>query len=526
MKKLNIAQIKDTLNDKIKDDKYKALKDMPQPHLFKDMQKATNRIVAALKNDETINIIGDYDADGVNSTAIMVEFFNKAVGVEVNYIIPNRFEHGYGVSEAILDMVYDGIVITVDNGISALIPADICKERGLDLIITDHHTVGTILPDAYAIVNPKQSDCSFPFPEICGAHVAWYLCASIKKELDLKYNLMELFDFLTIAIIADIMPMISLNQTIVKRGLKLLATSSRPAFVALRERFGFANIITEEDIGFKIAPLINCAGRMEDASIALEFLLSFDIYEANEHLDYLIELNERRKQEQLSIYEEAKIQVDDNDDVIVVSSDTWNEGIVGIVASKLCDKFKKPSFVFHTDDVKAKASARSVANINLYDLITKVKDEVIGYGGHKGAAGLLVDINNLSNFKTAINQAYLSVSSEDKVIQNDALCQIELQDANSELFNTIESFRPFGLENSLPVFYFENINILNIQFMGKEKQFRKLTLSNGIVNIDMLIFQDCQDLQVGQNINFNATISKNEFRGQITYNLMLKDMLI
>jgi len=525
MKKLNIAQIQEELNNRIKDDKYKVLKDMPTPELFKDMNKATKRIIDALKNDETINIIGDYDADGVNSTAIMVEFFNKAVGVEVNYIIPNRFEHGYGVSEAILDMVYDGIVITVDNGISAVEPARICKKRGLDLIITDHHTVGSELPDAYAIINPKQSDCTFPFPEICGAHVAWYLCASIKKELGLKYNLMDLFDFLTIAIIADIMPMISLNQTIVKRGLKLLATSQRPAFVVLRERFGFSDSITEEDIGFKIAPLINCAGRMEDASIALEFLLSFDTYEANEHLDYLIELNERRKQEQLSIYEEAKLQVNEADEVIVVSSDNWNEGIVGIVASKLCDKFKKPAFVFHTDEVKAKASARSVANINLYDLITKVKDYTIGYGGHKGAAGLLVDINKLEEFKIAINEAFKTVANEDKIIQNDALCQIELHDANENLFNTIHSFKPFGLENAMPIFYFENIQILNIQYMGKEKQFKKLVLSNGVINIDLLIFSDCQELHVNDYINFNASINKNEFRGEVTYNLMLKELL-
>ena len=524
MKKLNISQIEQELNNRIKDDKYQTLKDMPTPNLFKDMEKSTSRIIKALKNDETINIIGDYDADGVNSTAIMVEFFNKAVGVEVNYIIPNRFEHGYGVSEAILDMVYDGIIITVDNGISAVLPAEICKSRGLDLIITDHHTVGENLPAAYAIINPKQSDCEFPFPEICGAHVAWYLCASIKKELNLQYNLMDLFEFLTIAIIADIMPMISLNQTIVKRGLKLLGTSSRPAFVVLRERFGFTNIITEEDIGFKIAPLINCAGRMEDASIALEFLLSFDTYEANEHLDYLIELNERRKKEQLSIYEEAKLQVNEIDEVIVVSSDSWNEGIVGIVASKLCDKFKKPAFVFHKNSYKAKASARSVANINLYDLITKVKEHTIGYGGHKGAAGLLVNSNNLDTFKTAINEAFKTISDEDKVILNDALCQIDLNDVNSELFNIIESFRPFGLENPSPVFYFENINIINIQYIGKEKQFQKLTLNNGMVNIDMLIFQDCEKLNINDKISFNASINKNEFRGEVSYNLMLKEI--
>ena len=525
MKKLNIKEIDELLNKRIENDKYKALKDMPNPSEFKDMQKATKRIVRALKNDETINIVGDYDADGVNSTAIMIEFFNKAIGIEVNHIIPNRFEHGYGVSEKILDMIYDGIIITVDNGISAVKPADICKNRGLDLIITDHHTVGEVLPDAYAIINPKQKDCNFPFSEICGAHVAWYLCASIKKELNLQYNLMELFDFLTIAIVADIMPMVSLNQTIVKRGLQILAKSSRPAFVALRERFGFSNIITEEDIGFKIAPLINCAGRMEDASVALDFLLSFDTYEANENLDYLIELNERRKKEQLSIYETSKVQVSSNDEVVVVASEEWNEGIVGIVASKLCDKYKKPSFVFKIKDDVAKASARSVANINLYDLITKVKHLTIGYGGHKGAAGLLIQKDNLEEFKIQINQAIKQIPNEDKILESEYFAAIDLNDVGNELHTLVNSYRPFGLENTLPIFYFENLSIVNLTLIGKNKEYKKLVISNGSLNIDLLVFNDTKDLFIGDKINFTASISKNEFRNNITYNLMLKDIL-
>jgi len=355
--------------------------------------------------------------------------------------------------------------------------------------------------------------------------VAWYLCANIKKELKLSYNLLELFDFLTIAIIADMMPMISLNKTIVKRGLKLLGTSKRPAFVALRERFGFSNIISEEDIGFKIAPLINCAGRMEDASIALEFLLSFDEYEANEHLDYLIELNERRKKEQLNIFEDAKTQVNQNDDVIVVSSEDWNEGIVGIVASKLCDKYKKPAFVFHNKGDVSKASARSVANINLYDLITKVKDLTIGFGGHKGAAGLLIKQENLDNFRININNAYKNISSEDKIISSESFCSIDLTLVNHNLFNLINSFRPYGLENTLPNFDFIDLTVVNITKIGKNKEYKKIVVSNNIVNIDLLVFVDIDDFNIGDKISFTATISKNEFRGEINYNLMFKDLL-
>lgn len=526
MENLNINEIEDILKSRAINDEFNTLKDMPKPDSFKDIQKATKRIVAALKNDETINIIGDYDADGVNSTAIMIEFFNKAIGVEVNHIIPNRFEHGYGISDKILDLIYDGIIITVDNGISAIIPAQICKERGIDLIITDHHTVGQTLPDAYAIINPKQNDCNFPFKEICGAHVAWYLCASIKKELNLTYNLMELFDFLTIAIIADIMPMISLNKTIVKRGLKILGTSNRPAFITLRERFGFSKIITEEDIGFKIAPLINCAGRMEDASIALEFLLSFDEYEANEHLDYLIELNQRRKKEQLDIFEDAKTQVNQEDEVIVVSSKNWNEGIVGIVASKLCDKYKKPSFVFHEKGDISKASARSVADINLYDLITKVKDLTLGFGGHKGAAGVLIETSKLNEFKLQINNVIKTIDSKDKILKSNSFCSIDLSLVNDQLFNLIDSFRPYGLENIMPYFDFLNLNIINVTKIGKNKEYQKLIVSNGVVNLDLLVFTDINNIfNIGDKISFTASISKNEYGNNISYNLMLKELI-
>ena len=523
MGKLTIQQIQTILHNRTKNDKFTTLKDMPKPSEFKDIQKATNRIIEALNNDETINIVGDYDADGVTSTAIMVEFFNKAIGVEVNYIIPNRFEHGYGISADILELIYDGIIITVDNGISAIEASEIAKSRGLDLIITDHHTCSDILPDAYAIINPKQNDCPFPFSDICGANVAWYLCANIKKELNLQYNLMELFDLLTIAVVADIMPMVSLNKTIVKRGLKELTNSKRPAILAIKERLGLQEI-TEEDIGFKIAPLINCAGRMEDASIALEFLLSFDTFEANEHLDYLIELNERRKKEQQLIFEDAKIQVNQDNNVIVVASEKWNEGIIGIVASKLCDRFKKPSFVFKIDGDVAKCSARSVDEINLYELITKVKDLTLGYGGHKGAAGLSCQTSKIEDFKLALNQQYHTIPKEQFIQKSPAIGELSLGDVSQELYDLINSFRPFGMDNSLPLFEFRDLEILNLTLIGKNKEYKKLIVGDGISTIEVVIFQDIEKLNIGDKVSFIATITKSEFRG-ISYNLMLKELL-
>jgi single-stranded-DNA-specific exonuclease len=524
MKKVTLNDIKELLESRIPNDEITSLKDLPAPIHFKDIEKATKRICQAIKEDETINIVGDYDADGVVSTAIMVEFFTKAVGIEVNYLIPNRFTHGYGISAKILDDIYEGIIITVDNGISAVEAAQICKQRGLDLIITDHHTVGVDIPDAYAIVNPKQDDCEFPFSDICGANVAWYLCASIKKELGLPFNLMELFDLLTIAIIADVMPMKSLNKTIVKRGLQELSNSKRPAIVAIKERFNLKNI-NEEDIGFKIAPLINCAGRMEDASIALEFLLSFDEYEANEQLDYLIELNETRKKEQLSIFEEAKEKSDANGNVVLAYSDSWNEGIIGIVAAKLCEKYKKPSFVFRQNGLTLKGSGRGNGEVNLHTLLSKVSHLLTGFGGHKGAAGLSLKMANFPKFQEEINKAYHLVPKETDFVSSEFLCEIDFSLVGRELFELINSFRPFGLENTLPIFKFSNLKVVEIKIIGKNKEYKKITFDDGISKIEGLVFVDIDNINEGETVNILATIDKNEFRNETTYNLLLKEII-
>jgi len=520
---LKIEDIEQILQSRIKDDEYTTLKSLPSPDKFKDMSKATKRIVQAIQNDEVINLVGDYDVDGVTSTALMVSFFN-ALGIEINHIIPNRFEHGYGLSPIILEQIYDGIIVTVDNGISAVESAHICKRRGLDLIITDHHTVGAELPDAFAIVNPKQEDCSFPFTEICGAQIAWYLCASIKKELKFDYNLMELFDLLSLAIVADIMPMVSLNKTMVKAGLKSIEKSSRPAMVALRQRLGL-NTITEEDVGFKIAPLINCAGRMADPSIALEFLLSYDEHEANMQLDYLIELNDSRKEDQLKMFTEAKEQVDTTLPVVVVASEDWNEGIVGIVASKLCEKYKKPAIVFSITNDKAKASCRSTSSVNLYELIKSCSGLLNGFGGHKQAAGLSLDANKLDKFKSLINQNIKTMPILGKDTNSDSLGNFDISNVSSQVYKLIESYRPFGITNPYPIFTFSNVQVLNVVKMGKNKEFTKLVVGDQNISIEVVVFVDFEEVEIGEKITFNATISKNEFRGDVKFNLMFKELL-
>jgi single-stranded-DNA-specific exonuclease len=523
-KKLTIEDIKQILHNRTKEDEFTTLKSFPQPDLFKDMDKATQRIVQAIKNNEKINLVGDYDVDGITSTAIMVTFFRQ-LNIDINYIIPNRFEHGYGLSPVILEKIDEGVIITVDNGISAYEAAEICSQKGLDLIITDHHTVGEKLPKAYAVVNPKQNDCTFPFKDICGAQVAWYLCASLKKQLNIPYNLMELFDYLALAIVADIMPMLSLNQTMVRYGLKALESSNKAAITALRDKYFLNDTITEEDIGFKFAPLINSAGRMSDPGIALEFLLSQSLDEANMHLDYLTSLNEARKEQQLQIFNEAKQQVKQNDEVILVAHESWNEGIIGIVASKLCEKYKKPAFVFTIKGDKAKASSRSTSNINLYNLIDRCSNLLEGYGGHKQAAGLSCKTQNLKKLKEELNRNLPHIKEDEEDRANCAIGEFCLDSVNAYTYGLIESFRPFGQENPYPVFLFRDMKVLNLTKMGKNKEFTKLIVSNNSTTVEVVVFVDFEGVELNDNITFSATIGKNEFRGNVTYNLMFKELL-
>jgi len=519
---LTLKQIEEILHNRIKDDNFTSLKTIPRPEQFKDIKKATNRIVEAIKNNETINLVGDYDVDGVVSTTIVTQFFNK-IGIEINYIIPNRFEHGYGLSPLILEEISDGIVITVDNGISALEAADICKQRGIDLIITDHHTIPKKVPEAYAIVNPKQADCLFPFKDICGAQVAWYLCASIKNALKVDFNLIEFFDLLALAIVADIMPMVSLNQTMVRKGLQVLENSTRPAILALKERYALRDI-NEEDIGFKIAPLINCAGRMSDPSVALEFLLSANKKEALYQLDYLIELNEQRKSDQLKMFEEAKASVSENESVIVVASQNWNEGIIGIVASKLCEKYKKPSLVFSIDDNVAKASCRSTADVDLYKLISSSSSLLNGFGGHKQAAGLSIDSDKINQFKATLLEN-IEQCKESESINSNTLGNLCISEIGFEVYNLIESYRPYGITNPYPLFTFKNLEVLSVQKIGKNKEYSKLVVSNGVNTIEVLVFVDLDEIFVGQRIDCIAQVSKNYFRNETTFNLMLKEVI-
>ena len=522
MSKITKNRLFELLSARHLNNPYSRLADIPAPDNFKDIQIASARIKKAILEKETITIVGDYDVDGVVSTTIMLDFFHT-INVKVNHIIPNRFEHGYGLSTKIVDLINEGLVITVDNGISAYEASLKLKEKNIDLIITDHHTVGDKLPLALAIVNPKQKDCNFEFKEICGAQVAWYLCAAIKKEMNLSVNMGEFLDLLCVAIIADIMPMTALNYTMVKQGLKKIKSSSREAFKILNEIMAKESLVSD-DIGFFIAPKLNSAGRMDDASVALSFLLSKNSHHASESLALLDELNNYRKTLQEEISKKADSKTDKNDNAVIVWGEKWHEGVIGIVASKLSNSHKKPAFIFSIHNGIAKGSARANANINLYDLITKASHLLLGYGGHKNAAGLSLKAENLEEFKQLINNE-LKHFQEDLHIEPDTLGELDVSSVDLEFISIIEQFEPYGLENHRPIFKISDISLVKYDLIGKDKNHLKLTLNSNGVIFEALKFNDSNTNFKANNLNLIVSVAKNEFRGEVTPQFLIQDIL-
>lgn len=500
----------------------KKLSDIPSPTKLQDSTKAAKRIADAIRNNERITLVGDYDVDGVSSTAIVVDFF-KQIPYPLEAIIPNRFTDGYGVSPNVLQRIEADVVFTVDNGITAIDAGEVCKEKGIDLIITDHHTASEVLPDAYAIVDPKLESCPYPFKEICGAQVAWMFMALIKKELNLNIDMKQFLDILAIAIIADIMPLIDINRTLVKEGLKVLMTSPRPSSVIIRDFLNKASI-TSEDIAFQIAPRINSAGRLEDASIALDFFIASNINTAYNQFELLGQLNDLRKETEAQCTKEAMILADSTADVIVVAKDNWHEGVVGIVAARLVDKFAKPAIVLSLKDGIAKGSARSIGEVSIYELIKSCEHLLTKFGGHKMAAGLGLKEENIENFTQAINRSASKVDPKDFEPKEALTGILSTQDIDLELLNLLEQFEPYGEGNLRPSFLIKDAEVVSIKLMGQDKSHSRIEirqLPHEQKTLELIAFRTVYEMPKTRKISCSYTVAKNEFNNKVSAQLLV-----
>ncbi len=523
MKRLSKEDIRDILSKRFDDDEFVTLSKIPSPNSFKDINRAALRIKKAIDNGEKITIVGDYDVDGVVSSVIMREFFDD-IGIGIDLIIPNRFRDGYGINEKLLDRIDADLIITVDNGISALKAAEVCKMRGIDLIITDHHTVPDTIPDAYAIVNPKQSDCNFPSSEICGAQVAWYLVAQLKTVLNIKYDLSKFLDILALAIVADMMELKGMNRVMVKKGFIMINQSKRAVFRAVKKFFR-KDSFKSDDISFLLSPIINSSGRIEDASLSYELLRSTNEIDAYRRLEYIVSLNNDRKDIELNLFGESLVFHNKDANIIVAWGENWHQGVIGIVAARLVRKFHKPAIVFSINDGVAKGSARSIGNINILELISAKKEFLMGYGGHKGAAGMSIRVENLEQFKNELEELSLKIDKKDFIENEAILGEIDPSCIDFELLDILESFEPYGQKNPQPSFILKNAFVKHNKLLGANANHQKLILESEDITIESLYFNFDTKIYNGEIIDIVCSISKNEFRGLVTPQVLVKEVL-
>ncbi|MCD8213634.1 MAG: single-stranded-DNA-specific exonuclease RecJ [Campylobacter sp.] len=523
---LSKEDIRNLLELRFSKDIHKKLSQIPTPAALKDIFKGAIRIKEAIERDEHIVIVGDYDVDGVVSSVILAEFFDDLGVSNYQVRIPNRFKDGYGLNPDIIEELDSEVklIITVDNGISANDAAKICKQRGIDLIITDHHMPPEILPDAYAIINPKQKDCTFPNIEICGAEVAWYLVGALKDVCKLNYDMSKFLELLAIAIIADMMELRDMNRILVRLGITKLNKTKRMAFRAIKEFYG-KDKLECDDISFLIAPLINSAGRMDDAMNSFNFLRAKTIDSAYDYLDMIIDFNNSRKEEERTLFECSLKDVKDDEEIIVTWGEQWHEGVIGIVASRLAKHFAKPAIVFSIDGGRAKGSARSVGKLDILSLIARHEDLLNSYGGHKGAAGLVIAPENLQKFKDEINKSCFLMDLHKFTSSDELLGDISPKEIDFELLEILELYEPYGQKNPRPIFRIDDAVVKNEKLIGRDQNHLKLILQKDDKTLEALFFNFTRHVKVGDSINIVFSVSKNSFRGLVTPQLLIKEII-
>lgn len=502
-----------------------SLKDLPQPSHFKDMQKATQRVVRAIQQKEKITIIGDYDVDGVTSTTLMKSFFEE-IEYPIEWIIPNRFRDGYGLSTQIIPRIEGtDLAITVDNGIAAIEAARCCKTQGIDLIITDHHLLADEIPEAYAIINQKQQTCNFPYSDICGAQIAWYFIASLKNALGVKLDMMVYMELVAIAIIADMMPLQHINRVMVLAGLQALNRSQRVAIKAFKT-YRDKEVLTTEDIGFLLAPLLNSAGRMEDASYAVDFLSANNIYDAQVRLERLVEFNSTRKRIEQEITDQAFASVDTQDEVIVVEGASWHEGVVGIVAARVAREFERPCIVLSDNgEGRLKGSGRSFGSCNLFTITNACRSHLERFGGHSAAIGLSLDKKALKGFKKALQERFKEANIIKQEIDPDIVGILSLSTLSFDVVQLIEQYAPYGEGNPTPKFLSKDVEILQLDTMGKEGEHLRFRFVQQGVVIQGVKFKTREVFEVGSKVDIVYTLHENHFRGNTILQLMVEKVI-
>lgn len=511
------------------------LSGLHDPFLMKDIDKAVTRIKLARERGEKITIYGDYDVDGITSIAIMYKHLSD-MGFTVDYYIPDRIQEGYGVNRSALDKIKANgstVVITVDTGITAVDETEYASEIGLDMIITDHHECKEQLPKAYAAIDPKQKSCSYPFKNLAGVGVAFKLIQALDTDTPLASLAEKYSDLVCLGTVADISPLVDENRILVTEGLKRFKTTKNIGLKALIDVTTANNsCITTSTIGYIIAPRINASGRLGCASRSVELFLTDDPSRAAYLANDLCKENTIRQQTEQKMFAEALEYIENHpeikeDKVLVIPHKDWHHGIVGIVSSKITEKFYKPSILFAVDEDIAKGSGRSINGYNLFEALENCSDILEKFGGHELAAGLSIKTENIDAFRKAIN-AYIPKEAEkgDSVPTIGIDAVIKASYITSETVDDINKLQPFGVENPAPTFAARNMKIHRISTMSDNKHLRMTLFKDGKY-LDTVGFGmgDCFPFfKEGDFVDVAFGISINDYKGFHNVQLILKDI--
>ena len=506
------------------------ISDLHSPFLMKGMERAVDRIELALKKGEKILIYGDYDVDGTTSVAMMYNFLSRFTD-KIAYYIPDRYDEGYGISFKGIDYAQINefsLIIALDCGIRAVKQVEYASNKQIDFVICDHHTPGVNIPRAVSVLNPKQSDCNYPYKELSGCGVGFKLIQAFSEKRKIDFNeIGEYLDLLAVSIGADIVEMTGENRALAFYGLRIINQSPRVGLKALIEKSGKTGELSISDVVFGIAPRINAAGRIEHGKIAVQILVESDIDKARELAEGIENHNKERKELDQNITKEALEMVDENKLSTVVYSSDWHKGVVGIVASRLIESYYKPTIVLSEKDGELTGSARSVKGFDLYDALVKCEHLLEKFGGHKYAAGLTVKKENLKAFISEFEKVVRStITKEQLVAQIDVDMQIELEEVNDQLYRIIKQFAPFGPQNRTPNFISKNVTDCGWgKKVGEDKSHVRLVLNKSADRITAIGFRMSDDFELTNDkkeFDICYSIDENTWNGKTLLQLRLK----
>lgn len=517
------------------------VKKLHDPFLMKDMKPAVQRLCKAIRNCETVMVYGDYDVDGTTATSIVYTFL-KSFGLNVEYYIPHRFKEGYGINpEGIKHAMHigAGLIVSVDCGITAIDETRFARQNGIDLIICDHHNAGDELPDAIAVLDPKRHDCPYPFDGLSGAGVGFKLVQATITELGLSQSLAYRYlDLVAISIASDIVPMIDENRILMREGLAMINSNPR---VGIRELLRLTKVkagtITTSNIVFSLGPRINAAGRMGDATTAVELMISTDETTASRYAKELEAVNLKRRNTDSLTMEQAIEQIENDFNIdetssMVLHDPEWHLGVIGIVASRLVDAYYRPAIMLSTVEGKIKGSARSIKGFNIYEALKKCDDLLEQFGGHEFAAGLTMEESNLEEFRERMDRiAFRYLKENDFTPEITIDYKLNLQQVNMRFWKLLSQFEPFGPGNLRPVFVSEDVCVEGVPSIVGNGHL-KMKISQGDSGVfDAIGFNmheympqliNCAD----NKIDVAYVLEENFWNGKRTLQMRLKDIHI